>query len=180
MAWTTPQTVVADSTELTAALWNEQVRDNTNFLYTPPMCALGLTASQSIPHNAFTALSFTAADEIDTDDMHSTSVNPSRITINTAGVYMVSGLLNWGASANGTDRVASVFKNGSEVGGFRPGALSLPSYSVSTSIILGASHPMNLAVGDYIELRGYQTSGGGALNAISGSKFSAVWIGSAP
>lgn len=33
MAWTTPATVVADSTELTAALWNEQVRDNTNALY---------------------------------------------------------------------------------------------------------------------------------------------------
>ena len=33
MAWTTPQTVVADSTELTAALWNEQVRDNTLALY---------------------------------------------------------------------------------------------------------------------------------------------------
>jgi len=34
MAWTTPQTVVADSTELTAALWNEQVRDNTDYLKT--------------------------------------------------------------------------------------------------------------------------------------------------
>ena len=32
MAWTTPQTVVADSTELTAALWNEQVRDNLDVL----------------------------------------------------------------------------------------------------------------------------------------------------
>lgn len=32
MAWTTPQTVVADSTELTAALWNEQVRDNSAYL----------------------------------------------------------------------------------------------------------------------------------------------------
>lgn len=28
MAWTTPATVLAGSTELTAALWNEQVRDN--------------------------------------------------------------------------------------------------------------------------------------------------------
>ena len=30
MTWTTPSTVVAGSTELTASLWNEQVRDNTN------------------------------------------------------------------------------------------------------------------------------------------------------
>jgi len=33
MAWTTPATVVADSTELTASLWNEQVRDNAQHLY---------------------------------------------------------------------------------------------------------------------------------------------------
>lgn len=32
MAWTTPATVVADTTELTADLWNEQVRDNTDYL----------------------------------------------------------------------------------------------------------------------------------------------------
>ena len=35
MAWTTPSTAVAGSTELTAALWNEQVRDNLNALYGP-------------------------------------------------------------------------------------------------------------------------------------------------
>ena len=33
MAWTTPSTAVAGSTALTAAFWNEQVRDNTNALY---------------------------------------------------------------------------------------------------------------------------------------------------
>jgi hypothetical protein len=33
MAWTTPSTAVAGSTALTAAFWNQQVRDNTNALY---------------------------------------------------------------------------------------------------------------------------------------------------
>ena len=32
MAWTTPSTAVAGSTALTAAFWNEQVRDNTQYL----------------------------------------------------------------------------------------------------------------------------------------------------
>jgi len=33
MAWTNPATATAGSTALTAAFWNEQVRDNTNELY---------------------------------------------------------------------------------------------------------------------------------------------------
>jgi len=107
MAWTTPQTVVADSTELTAALWNEQVRDNTNFLYTPPMVAVRLTSDVN-PYTSLTDISWQAED-YDTDNMWSSGAT---ITINTSGVYVMS--LTAGPSATATlNRVgAIIFVNG--------------------------------------------------------------------
>jgi len=51
-------------------------------------CRVRRTAALSISDNSATAVSFDDED-FDTDGMHSTSVNNSRITINTAGIYVV-------------------------------------------------------------------------------------------
>lgn len=59
-----------------------------NNLIVPPMvkCIRSTTTS----YTSATALAWPDADEYDTDDMHSTSVNNSRITINTAGIYSIT------------------------------------------------------------------------------------------
>lgn len=90
----------------------------------------------------------------DTDGFHSTSTNTDRITIPTgkAGKYLVIGNITWDQASGGTRELA-LRKNGTDfayddLGGF--GA------SKTTQRI---SYIMDLAVGDYVSMTGFQNSG---------------------
>lgn len=56
-----------------------------------PACRLIASAAQSIPDTTNTALLF-GAEDIDTHNFHSTSVNTSRITPTVAGIYKFTGM----------------------------------------------------------------------------------------
>ena len=85
MAWTTPATATAGSTALTAAFWNEQVRDNTNFLYTPPMVQVRRTTNLT-SYTSASAITW-ESEAFDTDSMWSSGTT---VTVNTAGIYLVT------------------------------------------------------------------------------------------
>jgi len=97
----------------------------------------------------------------DTDAYHSTATNTGRITIpaGKAGYYLLYGQITFLASSTGM-RQASLHKNGSAneltIDGLPNSASSVNDNPEVTSI-------QYLAVADYIEIKGYQTSGG-ALN----------------
>ena len=171
MAWTTPATVVADSTELTASLWNQQVRDNTSFLYSPASCALDHTGNQTISNGTWTSVTFTAPDLFDTDNMHSTSSNTSRITINTAGIYLLTANIEWTSQATGF-RASRIYVDGSTI------ISSDQRTTVSgDSTISALSGIYRFTAGQYVELQGYQNTGA-PLNIISGqTNFAASWLG---
>lgn len=57
-----------------------------------PIVQLYQSVGQSIPDNTLTALTF-GAENFDSHGFHSTSVNPSRVTPNVAGVYRCTGHL---------------------------------------------------------------------------------------
>lgn len=107
-----------------------------------------------------------AAESFDTDGFHSTSVNPSRLTVplGKGGTYLIVAQASWQTSAAGRKACwivkNNVFRAGiSEVCG-DDGGLNLSHTATSFAV---------LADGDYIELHVRQDSGG-ALLALGGTE----------
>jgi len=102
----------------------------------------------------------------DTNNIHSTTSNTSRLTCRTAGKYLIVGNVHWYADGSGTGtRIVSIRLNGSSFIGrerYEPGN-ELHTMIVTTI--------WNLAVGDYVELNVYQTSGGN-LDILNDADFS--------
>lgn len=122
------------------------------------------TANQSIPNGTLTTLAF-YAERYDTDGIHSPTVNNSRLTCKTAGKYGISVTATWAVN----------------VAGFRSLQLKING---TTVIAIQAEHGLTteaghqelstiyaLAVGEFMEVIAYQTSGV-ALNVITSANFS--------
>jgi hypothetical protein len=111
-------------------------------------------SAQSVANESWTTLTFTATDRFDTDVIHDTSTNPSRLTCKTAGKYIIIGQVEWTANATG-ERVIRILKGGStEVG--KTGDSSVSNVSHTQNVLT----LVDLAVNEYVELSAYQTSGG--------------------
>lgn len=120
------------------------------------------STNQSLSNNTTTAITFDS-EVRDTDSIHSTSSNTSRMTV-PSGVtkVRVRGRVSYAANSTGI-RVTSIKMNGSDI------ASTLCETSVSAQASGATDVELQTAVvtcvaGDYFELYGYQNSGG-ALNA---------------
>lgn len=172
MPYTTPVTFVAGDV-LTAAQMNTQVRDNVSFLANPPACRVFHSVAQATTSGSAAVCAFDS-ERLDTDNMHSTSVNNGRITFNTAGLYYVQALIRW--QQNGTGyRDIGIWKLGTTAIAYdiiQPLSVNVTIHQVSTIY--------KFIVGDWVQLNVFQNSGG-ALNidstAESSPEFSAVWVG---
>ena len=99
----------------------------------------------------WTALTFNQ-EKYDTDTIHDTSSNTSRLTCKTAGVYDIFGHIEWDSDGTGTYREIGIFLN------------STSFIAIDTKPVLGTtkhsiSTEYKLAVGDYVELVVRQDSG---------------------
>lgn len=147
-----------------AAAFNAGVRDVLNFLLsTYPRCHVYNAAGQSIPNSATLNLMLWDSEVYDTDSMHSTSVNTSRITFTSAGTYRVDAMICF-ASATYTTLSMQVNLNSGGVSG--TGILRTMLYDQ------GAGNcPFTMerffAAGDYIEIFIAQVSGGAKTTATS-------------
>lgn len=157
-----PRTAVAGEFE-TAAYFNA-LRDAINFLLNPPLATLHQQTTQSIASGNFVSLSLDATDR-DYYGMHSNSTNPSRATAIVAGVYEVSGTVSWPSNATGA-RGCRIAYNGSAVLGSASftGTTNGDVYAITTP----AFH-VQMAVGDYVEIQGFQSSGGSLSTIVSAS-----------
>jgi len=116
-------------------------------------CSVYKSADQSISTSTNTAITFNTED-FDTDAFHSTSSNTSRFTVpaGKAGKYLLNGNLNWDVNSN-TRMQIYILKNGSNFS--TPAAVTGDDYpNLSFSLVI------SLAVNDYVEVAGYQESGG--------------------
>lgn len=166
MAWTTPLTWAA-STVYTAAQLDQQLKDNLGFLYTPPSCLTVNNANQSVAHNTNTNLNM-QTEQWDTDTIHSTASNTYRHEINTAGTYLqfAGGMFSISSTAGGR----SIFLQ--ENGPARTGEIWVPGgIPTVTDTPLQVAHTGLMTATDYIDLLGFQNSGG-ALNILA----STVWM----
>lgn len=171
MAYTTPRTWVTGEV-VTAALLNTHLRDNISYLANPPTCRAYHNTTQSIPTGSNTLFALNS-ERYDTDAMHDTVTNNSRLTAKTAGVFSVTGGCQWAASAVGF-RSIFLIVNGATI--FAHTTLA----SVTGAVEMAVAGQWKCAVNDYIEIWGVQTSGGGLNLSGSGDEgtwLAATWIG---
>ena len=121
-------------------------------------------ANLSIANNTVTALTMNS-ERSDTDGMHSTSVNTSRLTCVTPGTYIITGNAAFASNATGI-RVLSIRANGTT------DLAKVDSDAVATDVtVLSVSKVVTLGVGEYVELTVYQNSGGN-LNVQANTNYS--------
>jgi hypothetical protein len=165
-----PQTVHNPATGTSPpASWGDTVRDNQQLFSRPPSVKAVRTAVQSLATATFSPMAFTAADEWDTDNFHSTTVNNTRITVPSGlgGTYHLIGNLLYGLGAD-SQRFFSIRLNGSaDIATSNLNPVGANGHVSTVSVMY------KLAAGDYIELSCFQSSGV-ALN-ITGT-LSAHWV----
>lgn len=148
---------------VTAAFMNTNIRDPGNFFLSWPVFEGRQTAGQSIPNGTPTALLFDAED-IDTDNGHSTSVNTSRYTPVTAGRFQISGGFTFVANATGV-RNCDLWKNGASI---NAGSASYPANGANIARYPVRTMTMTAnGTTDFFELAAFQSSGGALLTDVS-------------
>lgn len=154
MAYADLATIQAtDPGDVLTAAWCDQARDNEEFLINPPACSVYASSAQSVANATFVSL--TANSEyFDNDSMHSTATNTSRITIQTAGRYLLSATIAYTAGSG--RRFSQFLVNGTTAydGDGRPaiGGGSDDKIVMTRTLVLAAS--------DYVEVQANQNTGG--------------------
>ena len=137
------------------------------------------SAVQAIPTGTWTALTFDdnlTFPNFNDDDMHSTTVNPSRITIKTSGRYIISGSVCWASSSTGQRAIKLMVSGaaGTEISMHRR-----PVPSTADDICANTTTIVDLSTDDYVEAYVLQDSGGDLNSKTSGvatPSLSAHWV----
>ena len=119
------------------------------------------SATQNIPNITFTPMAFDT-EVYDTDGIHDTVTNNTRLTCQTAGKYVMTGSVDASSNATGT-RGIGIRLNGASIYGLT----IVPASTGSGGRYLATVAILDLAATDYVELVAYQSSGG-ALTYIAG------------
>ncbi len=174
MAYTTPRTWVAGEVT-TAANLNTHVRDNIAWMATDsPACRAFNNAN--ISHTASGSMQAVTmnSERFDNASVHSTSVATSRFTIPTGGggKYIIGGLLSFANNATGNRggrmRVNGTTDVAGQITAASTGGTDTSDFTITTTYALAAA--------DYVELMGFQSSGG-ALNMLVQANFSPeAWV----
>lgn len=143
-----------DPGDILTAAWCDQTRDNLEFLVDPPSCSVYDSGTQSVGNGA-TAVLDADSENYDNDAMHSTSSNTSRLSIQTAGRYLIQARVRFSGDADGFRQIDVITNGGSPqiLSSSRPEPSgTLPCYLTGTLSLV-------LSDGDYIEVRAYQNAG---------------------
>lgn len=158
---------------LTSALWNQNIYNNGTFLTNPPAFIGDQITTQSIPNGGTATPLAIDNGTFDPYGGHSNTVNNTRYTcqIGAQGYYFVIGSCGLAANATG-NRVVQINKNGTNV---PLGVVSGLAPAVANGSVQQVGALVQLSAGDYIEIAGYQNSGG-ALNTSTASTGMTLWF----
>lgn len=127
-------------------------------------CRITHASNQTISTATDTALAFDTED-FDTDTMHDTSTNNTRITFTTAGKYLIIGNMLWTSVGSGNRGIAKFRLGGStEIGLAQQHASSNDGLAVFLAIIY------DFSAAEYIELVVRQESGSDQVIQKNGEK----------
>jgi hypothetical protein len=172
MDWNAPHEW-QDQELVTADLLNEQLKENMSFLYAPPAARVYSVASISVSSNNSLALPFDN-ERYDTDNIHDTGTNPSRLTCQSPGKYLIIGQAAFESNTTSYRRL-KVRLNGATIIAQETVA---PVNGAATEMTVATIY--ELAANDYVELLAYQNSGGAlAINTLLNytPEFSMIRIG---
>lgn len=155
MSWTTPASWSVGESP-TAAKLNTHIRDNLAWLHDSiPTVSLYADAPQTITNATWTTLLF-PTETYDNDTMHSTSSNTGRITVATAGIYLVVGQVTFEAITDPHELGLRVRVDGSGIlAAQRAQSVNRDGTGVSISFISG-----QISAASYFELQAIQETGG--------------------
>lgn len=157
----TPRTFTVAEVENGSYL--NSLRDALNFLLNPPAATLvQITATTSLTTGTWTVIGMDSS-TFDNYGGHSNSVSNSRYTVQATGKYLVGGAVAIANNSSGS-RAAKVMKNGAVIQG--PYSLVPPSSARPTSVTV-AGFIVPCTAGDYLELAGFQDSGGTLATVIT-------------
>ncbi|HYG79628.1 MAG TPA: hypothetical protein VD861_04535, partial [Pyrinomonadaceae bacterium] len=132
------------------------------------------SAAQSLSNNSTTVIAFDT-ERNDDDTMHDTATNNSRLTIVTAGWYVATANLEFATNATG-NRAVGIRLNGTTT----IGQTFVASAGASQPTRISITTIYKLAAGDFLEVTGFQSSGGALNVSVTGNlspEFSALWMG---
>jgi hypothetical protein len=134
------------------------------------------TAQQTAANNASTPITWNETATFDTDTMHSTSPNPSRITFTTAGKYIVTGQIVFANSDINGARTAYIRLNGS---GYIAAHSMMPADNANHQMLNPTTGVYYFAATDYVELVAGVDDASGSVGMYVNSPmwFSAVRVG---
>jgi hypothetical protein len=126
--------------------------DEISALLNVPAARVYMSSSQIASASTVTKVTFDS-ERFDTDTMHSTSTNTSRLTCNTSGIYNIMGSVMFTANASGLRQV-DIYYNDSTIIGIKNTA---PISGDHTYLDVQSIYRLN--TGDYVELRVYHDAG---------------------
>lgn len=155
-----------------------QLGDALRFTQNPPRAELRQTSVQSIPNSSSTSVTFDVED-LDSNvggiSQHDTSSNTSRFTAAYPGRYKFSGAVAFAANASGV-RITQWAVNGAVQNG---SDTEITPVSGAVTVVPARTRTFQLEVGDYVELRAFQNSGGALNTGVTTSNqsgMSALWV----
>ena len=176
MPYTDPGAVTTGTT--ITSTWGNAVRNAEQFLANPPACRVYHNANQSVNDNTLTVMAFNS-ERYNTDTMHNTVTNNSRITIKTAGLYVVG--FHGGFTAANDYSVAGAYLrlNGTTHIAVNSGGRALTG---SSNLYVGVVTTYKFAVNDYVEIQVHQDNTTNVARNIEtlanySPEFWATWIG---
>lgn len=179
MAWTNPETFTAGQT-LTAASMNA-ISGNLTALNegrpsaVTPMVRCRYSSGTTLNNGNLITIGWNGADDFDTDSMHDPATNNDRITINTAGVYLV--VFNLYATAPFSNTVEQVI----QLDGTTRVADSFIDAGAGLSHGFSQSQILSLTAGQYVKAQVFHTTGANRSPATTPPcSFSATWLGPPP
>lgn len=156
---TTWQDGSGGGTPITAATLN-QIEQGIYDAHRMPAARVYHNANQSISNNTLTVLAFNS-ERFDTDTIHDTVTDNSRLTCKTAGKYLIAGSISWSGAPGINDFRLRV-----------NGSTTIAIASADDSSAHGSIASIyDLAVNDYVELLVIQISGG-SLNIVASGNHS--------
>jgi len=167
-------TPIATGAAANASTFNSpmgELDDAIGDLYATQRAKVYKAADQSVSVRTETTLQFDA-EYWDTDTIHDTSTNNSRLTCKTAGIYVVTAnVVVEGVDGTGGEVWAGIRENGSDLraqgyGEWIRDTESTPFKAEDAGISISVE--LDLDVNDYVEIRVYIESGSGSFDVLSG------------
>ena len=171
--WTNPDDLEkAPADYLTSTNWNA-VLGSLLFHHATPQVAVRLTASQAVADSTTDVVSWGEAVWETPDTMWDASA-PTLVVVPRSGIYTICASALWAAGTDGTKRALFIHINSSATPRI---GLQLPSTDPTEFTL---SFDTNLALGDTIDMRVRQLSGGSLSLLDTRTRMTVRWVGDPP